>query len=807
MAYLIPGKGVSYDIVVIAQVLENTDYISLEDSIKDHLIAVHLEKNFKKQLFQLNPKVVVVTKKQLWTSLTGLKNPQHYRRYVVPEKNQRFQVIYAEPPTINTLDQFREALKIASSWIHGSYAEPTNPVKVKTLFDPKEIERYLESILDQPCACDIETFSLHADHAGIGTIAFSTDETSAVAFPVDLGKHSTQVRDLLLSWFQRRNAQTLYHNASFDVHILIHQLWMKGIHDITQVNAALPFFTRNIECTQIITYLATNNAQGNSLSLKDQAQEYLGKWSVEDIKDITKVPLQELLVYNGMDAAATVWLYKKYMPKVIEDKQQDIYENVLKPSLVDVIQMQLTGLPFSMQRAKRAYRYLTAHSDRARKQIESNPLVIEAQKIRAKYWVEERNSVLKKKRVSVEDFKNPFNINSDAQLSICLYTLARLPVINRTDTGLPSCDGDTLTALKNHTDDPVTLSLIQGILDYRDSSKILSTFFPALLNTLPSKDGWHYVRGSYKLGGTVSGRMSSSNPNMQQMPSTGATYAKLWKYIFCAPPGYILCGADFASLEERINTLLTKDKNKEAVYTQGYDGHSFRAFYYWKDKMPDIVDTVESINSIKDKYPSLRQASKTPTFALQFSGTYLTLMKNCGFSKEEAMKIEANYHQMYEMSDKWMQDKLIQASKDGYVTGAFGLRIRTPMLAKYGLSNPRGQAEGRTVGNAIGGQSYGLLNNRAATAVMNQARKQNRPIYLAAQIHDAQYYIVKRTPQEVQWLNQVLPEEMAWQELEEIQHPQIGLKGSLELFRFSWARGHTVPKDASLTTIQTLLEG
>ena len=69
------------------------------------------------------------------------------------------------------------------------------------------------------------------------------------------------------------------------------------------------------------------------------------------------------------------------------------------------------------------------------------------------------------------------------------------------------------------------------------------------------------------------------------------------------------------ALEDRINTLLTKDPNKIKVYTDGYCGHSYRAYAYWPHLMPDIEDTVASINSIANKYPELRQKSKGPTFA------------------------------------------------------------------------------------------------------------------------------------------------------------------------------------------------
>ena len=87
------------------------------------------------------------------------------------------------------------------------------------------------------------------------------------------------------------------------------------------------------------------------------------------------------------------------------------------------------------------------------------------------------------------------------------------------------------------------------------------------------------------------------------------------KSCFAAPVGKIFAGADFNALEDRINTLLTKDKNKLLVYLKGYVGHCYRTYYYWPEQLPDIVDTVESINSIADKYPALRSMSKAPSFA------------------------------------------------------------------------------------------------------------------------------------------------------------------------------------------------
>lgn len=82
---------------------------------------------------------------------------------------------------------------------------------------------------------------------------------------------------------------------------------------------------------------------------------------------------------------------------------------------------------------------------------------------------------------------------------------------------------------------------------------------------------------------------NSSKPNLQNIPSTGTKYAKLIKGCFKAPEGWLLMSADFSSLEDRISALTTKDPNKLKVYLEGYDGHSYRAFNYYREQMPDIV--------------------------------------------------------------------------------------------------------------------------------------------------------------------------------------------------------------------------
>jgi len=344
--------------------------------------------------------------------------------------------------------------------------------------------------------------------------------------------------------------------------------------------------------------------------------------------------------------------------------------------------------------------------------------------------------------------------------------------------------------------------LLNSLIEVSAVEKILGTFIKAFKErSIKKDDGIYYLHGNFNLGGTVSGRLSSSDPNLQNLPS-GSIYGKAIKKCFKPPKGWLMLGADYASLEDRVSALTTKDPNKLKVYTDNYDGHCLRAYGYFKDQMPDIVNTVKSINSIAKKYPKLRQKSKAPTFLLTYQGTYHGLMHNVGLSEESAKSIENNYHEMYKVSDDWVKEKLAKASKLGYVTCAFGLRVRTPILKNTVLNNkytPReAKAESRTAGNALG-QSYGMLNNLAAIEFQKRVLASKYALYIKpiALIHDALYYIALDVLDCIYWFNKNLAECMAWQELEELKHDQVKLYGESDIFYPNWSNSITLPNKIS----------
>jgi len=680
-----------------------------------------------------------------------------------------------------------------------------------------DIKQALRDLLDFPLlSVDIETFGLALKDAGLASIAFSWDKHSAVSFLVDyhpnddftafaFRRENIGVRAALRSFFEKFAGRLVAHNCTFDFRVLVHELWMTNPMDTAGMLEGLFCLTRDFDDTKIISYLATNSTAGNELSLKDQAHEFAGNYAQEEIADVTRIPPAQLLKYNAIDTCATLYVLEKHW-LTVEEEQLEIYQNLFKPSLITIAQMELCGMPLNMAQVQIVKAELEKLRDKALTTILALPEVKQVELHFREKKVDADNQKLKTKVRTLDEVQIEFNPNSNQQVAYLLYELLQCPVIDLTETGQPAVGADTLNKLhERFKDDPAIGSVTAALVEFAKADKVLSTFIPAFENAYP-KNGWHYLHGNFNMGGAVSGRMSSNDPNLQNIPA-GSTYGKLVKSCFAAPEGWLFCGADFNSLEDYISALTTRDPNKLKVYLEGYDGHSLRAYSYWPELFPDLEMAPESINSIKKTHDKIRSKSKGPTFALTYRGTYHTLM-DLGFSEEEAKRIEANYHELYRVSDEWVESRLEEASRKGYAEVAFGLRVRCPLMARTFFNRARApyqaKAESRTVGNAFG-QSYGLLNNRAANAFMqkvwaSQYRHDIRPV---AMIHDAIYLMIRDDINVVDFVNRELITAMRWQELPELVHDKVKIGAELDLFWPDWAHPITLKNnDTQMDIVQ-----
>lgn len=784
-------------------------------------------------LKQLGTQYLLVTDSSYFKVLTKQSKAEPHLGYVLPCKIKGYeemqvvlslnyqQLIY--DPSLQaklelSLDTLAAAIKgtympLGQNIIHAAYYPNTEA----------EIAAALEALHQHPrLTCDIEGFSLNFDKTGIGTIAFAWNQHEGIAFACDWFSYQVlpaeghygyqginqRIRTLLRQFFAAYQGELIFHNASYDLKVIIRALWMNNLMDRSGMLHGLDVMTRRLHDTKVITYLATNSTAGNVLGLKALAHEFAGNWAVEEIKDIRSIELPRLLQYNLVDCLSTWYVYDKYYPLMVQDNQEALYKGLFMDSLKLLISVELIGMPLNKKKVAETRAKLEAIQQTHLDVIVHSQIIQALNLVIQTNEMEKANAKLKKKQHPLEKFADKvFNPNSGPQLQVLLYEQMGLPVIDKTDTGLPATGADTLKKLINHVRQPEYKAILEALIGYGEVTKILSTFIPAFEEAVDKGTGdivW--LHGNFNLGGTVSGRLSSSDPNLQNLPA-GSTYGKLIKECFMAPEGWIFSGADFNSLEDYISALTTKDPNKLAVYERGFDGHCLRAAYYFRDQVPHIdLNDPASVNTLKKTHPDLRQNSKGPTFALTYQGTWHTLHNTLGIPEDEARAIEANYHELYKVSDQYVQDRLVQASKDGYVDVAFGLRVRTPLLGQVIFGSKampyEAAAEGRTAGNALG-QSYGLLNNRAAVAFMKKvwASPYREDIFVVALIHDSIYLIVRDCPKVVQWANKELIKSMQWQDLPEIQHSTVKLGANLELYWPSWATPVVLPNGATTEEI------
>ena len=721
------------------------------------------------------------------------------------------------------MHRIKLALSAAVAHSKGEYQEPGSKI-IKTQIYPsskEEIKTVLDSLYHcDKLTCDIETWSLKHYNSEIASITFCWNEHEGTAFCVDYSQNqrNEEVRDLLREFFESYQGTLIFHNITFDMYILTYQLYMSDILDTEGLLHGLDILLRNFEDTKIIAYLATNSCAGNTLGLKALAQEFAGNYAQEEIANIDAIPREQLLQYNLIDGLSTWFVFNKYWQKMVDDKQLDIYQTLFKPAVKDIIQMQLTGLPLDMDKVLAAEKQMEDIKNDALTRIQSSSLVLDYMERYRIDWVNKKNSTYKKKKVTIKDCKEVFNPDSSLMLKALLYDHIGLPIIETTPNKEPATGKDVLAKLTLHTENQEVKDLLQALIDYKDVIKILTAFIPAFKNAPLASDDCCYLFGNFNLGGTVSARLSSSNINLQQLPATGSKFAKLIKSCFVAPKGWVFCGLDYNALEAHIDALVTRDDAKLQIYRYGWDSHMWATIHFWPNKFhPEEIEKLEpegirvKLEELKSQYKKERQSSKSASFALQYGGTTITLEKNCGFSHEEAQTIYDNYHKLYKTSTEFKAKAIEQAQKDGYVTGAFGLRVRTPVLYKSirGLkTSPKEvEAEARTAANAIM-QSWCCLNSRSASAFMAMVRasKYREDIRICAEVHDCTYFLVRDNIDVVLWLNENLVKCVEWQDDPVIADGTVHLGGELSLFFPDWSNEIVVPNHCSKEELLKLVD-
>lgn len=714
-------------------------------------------------------------------------------------------VLGAQP---NKKGLLTRGLETLGKVITGEYTPPASFKfeEYELVADPERAREVLQELMQYPLlAADIETTGLRVGEAEILTIGFAYGTHKAVTFAVHRNYACGDVVPELISFFRNYQGSIIWHNSLFDLKQLIYNYYMQDFDNLQGLYDGIEELgIPKAHDTMLLAFAELNSTDRPQIGLKVLAREFLGDWGIEEVKDCASVDLETLADYNAKDCCATFWLYEKYKHQV----DSRIYKEILQPSLEPLLHMMLNGLPIDLDRVEEASTTIVGVLDEAIDTLSKDGYVEKTIAILNHLACMKYNATHKGQK-EVHDFDQKFNPNSSAQLRTLLYDVMGFEPIEFTDTGLPKTDRASLKEFKSFLaeddDKLVTLNALQAV---SETAIIENTFLSAFRDmSLADSMGRYTLHGNLRLGGTQSGRLSSSEPNLQNMPS-GSAYGKAIKNCFVAPEGWLFAYSDFSALEDRIGAILSKDKNKTKEFLQDFDGHSLRCHAFFPEELEEIglildPSDPKSINRIKSEADALRNKSKPISFLKQYGGGASKIQKVLKCSQQRAVEISDAYDELYAGQIKFQKDNELFAKQHGYIELAFGLQLKTPRI--HSKDSGVQSSEVRSSSNAAT-QSYGMLMNRAFIEFLQRlkASKYKMDVRIINTIHDAVYLLIREDAEVIKWVNDNLVECMLWQEDPKLQS-EIKMGAELDL-GYDWAHCYTIPNGLDSKSVEQFLE-
>lgn len=322
--------------------------------------------------------------------------------------------------------------------------------------------------------------------------------------------------------------------------------------------------------------------------------------------------------------------------------------------------------------------------------------------------LEERIGVIEKEIYDLVGYE--FNLNSPKQLGVALFQKLGLPAKKKTKSGY-STGAEVLESLK-HAHPAVSL-----LLNYRQLAKLKSTYADGLV-TCVAADG--RIHSTFNQTEARTGRISSSEPNLQNIPVRTKEGKRLRKY-FIAPPGKVLCDADYSQIELRVLASIANDENMINAFSGGTDIHTATAAQVFG--MPEEMIT-----------PELRSRAKAVNFGIVYGIGAFSLSKDIGVTRAEADRYIKNYLASYPSVAAYMENTIEQAKKTGYVTTYY---VRRRYLPELSNSNGNLRAFGERVArNApIQGTAADII-KIAMIRVYERLKAEQPDARLILQVHD-----------------------------------------------------------------------
>ena len=542
---------------------------------------------------------------------------------------------------------------------------------------PEKRKTLIATLKKQQSICfDTETTSIDANNAALVGIAFSIKSGEAFYVPIPEKEQAAKAiieefKDLL----EDEKIEKVGQNLKYDCIVL---KWYG-------IEVAGAFFD-----TMLVHYLIEPELRHNMDYLAETYLKYqpvsittlIGKKGKNQLS-MRQVPVEKVVEYAGEDADITLQLGHYFRPKLKEEGLDKLYKDMEEPLMKVLVDLEYNGINLDVP-------YLEAYS-------------------------RELDTLIQKAQAEIyKDAGSPFNISSPKQVGEVLFDKMGLPYRwRKTKSGQYSTSEEKLLEMAPE------FEIVSKILKYRSYSKLKSTYVDALPNMVNPKTG--RVHSSFNQALTATGRLSSNNPNLQNIPIRTPEGRKVREAFIPRGEDYILLAADYSQIELRLIAELSGDEAMLEAFQKGHDIHRATAARVY-DKALEEVTADE------------RRNAKTVNFSIIYGAGATNLSRQLDISRKEASELIKRYFARYNGLKIYMDKAVEKAREEGYVTTLMGRRrYLRDINSKNGMI--RSHAERNAINTPIQGTAADMI-KMAMIKVQNALKAGNYKTKMILQVHD-----------------------------------------------------------------------
>ena len=548
-----------------------------------------------------------------------------------------------------------------------------------TIINKNELDKWKRKITEKGyVAIDTETDSLNAIQANLIGFSLATGINEACYIPIkhdnaDKQIHIDDATDFLKSINEDPSILKIFHNKKYDALVLDKYNIKVNSYDDTML---ISYSLGSGGTRHSLDFLAKKYMSHSAISFKEIAG------SGKSQKSFNEISINEASIYAAEDADITFRLWKILRPRLMSEKISSVYETIERPLAKVIMDMEKNG-------------------------------VCVDEKILKELSIKFENDIKRIEKECFEIVGNEFNLGSPKQIGEILFDKLKIKGGKKTPSGAWSTDAETLNFLASSGN-----ILPKLLLEWRGLSKLKSTYTDALPNFINKNT--KRIHTSYSMSSTSTGRLSSSDPNLQNIPIKNDE-GKMIRSAFIADEGYSLISADYSQIELRIIAHISDDNNLKNAFKNNIDIHSLTA--------SEVFGV-----PIEDMSQDIRRKAKAINFGIIYGISPFGLSNQLDISRSEASDYIRSYFEKFPSIRDYMESTKEFAKNNGFVKTLFG---RKCIIDDPGNRGPGGKAfmERAAINAPIQGTAADII-KRAMIKIPKNLKKENLETKMIMQVHD-----------------------------------------------------------------------